>query len=532
MIRIGFMLLCLACAPVAFALPFEDELHLPVTQQTHRVTQLVALDPGITFAVLDVDGPGCVRHIWMTIGENVPRGIVLRMYWDGEVEPSVESPLSDFFGVGHNLPAPEQPFATPLLVVAPKNGYNIYFPMPFRTHARITVTNEQDEALADGGGVYFQADYVTYAELPVETPYFHAQWRREAPATRRGRPYDIVQAVGKGFLAGVTLHVRTDDTSDKWFHGGGDYTFIDGDNNPNLIKGIGGEDFFGQSWHSSRFISPYAGSTHHQDDRVSMYRFFVESPIHFERSIRFAYGALENEITSVGYWYQTEPHQRFTRFPDYEHRLPESSLDARDIEIELEEDLQVNVAVLGPFYAHLDSLNPLDGLSTIDTNLSLLTNYLLPYKHVVPDEDNRPVRWERARTVLSWLDFDAYYKPKIPKSTGIMSMPDTVNYVYIQMLADGARTCQLFLGHDDPLRIWLNGEQVSEMPIHHGFASSVVDLSLREGRNDLLIKVANTWNANFAANALAIRFRDTQGIRFATFDSLPLTPERAANLDE
>ena len=61
------------------------------------------IEPGQTLTVLDVDGPATLTHIWFTLAtdENYHlKKIVLRMYWDGETTPSVETPLGDFFGLG------------------------------------------------------------------------------------------------------------------------------------------------------------------------------------------------------------------------------------------------------------------------------------------------------------------------------------------------------------------------------------------------------------------------------------------------
>src|ERR1035438_3601338 len=63
----------------------------------------VPIKAGQTLTLLDANGAGAIRHIWMTI--NSPskyhlRELVLRMYWDGETDPSVEVPIGDFFGTG------------------------------------------------------------------------------------------------------------------------------------------------------------------------------------------------------------------------------------------------------------------------------------------------------------------------------------------------------------------------------------------------------------------------------------------------
>ena len=68
------------------------------------------LEPGETVTLAEMDGPGVIQHIWITVTDRtsdrnryILRDLVLRMYWDGEETPSVESPLGDFFCCGFGL---------------------------------------------------------------------------------------------------------------------------------------------------------------------------------------------------------------------------------------------------------------------------------------------------------------------------------------------------------------------------------------------------------------------------------------------
>ncbi len=509
----------LAAAAVVAA-PFERLLDLPSDYTSHRVSRLDAIPSGETQTLLDIEGPGAITHLWMTLGQHDPRGVVLRMYWDDETAPSVEAPIADFFGVGHGQLEPELYFGTPCLAVAPKNGYNAYFPMPFRKHARVTVANENGETLSDGGGVYFQADYMAFAALPETTPYFHAQWRREAPAQRRGAPYTILKALGEGFVAGVTLHVRTLDRSDRWFHGGGDMLFIDGRTAPEIIKGIGGEDFFGESWSSALFAGPNAGCTSQRNGEVSMYRFFLEGPPRFSESVRVTYGALENEMTSVAYWYQRGPHAAFTVLPPREQRDPRSTIKPGEFDLGFAARPPLEVALVGPFEGDIETKTPLDGMHPIDTSVALATNYSRPYKNIFPDPENRRVQWERAATDLHWLDLEAIYEPKMPFAGGVQFMPNAIAYVLIRVNASDARAAILNVGHDDAVKVWLNGAVAADLAERSGFGRDPIELNLRKGPNEVLLKVANAWNTNFAAFALALSFEKIEGLSFDEFAGL------------
>ncbi|MBN2308952.1 MAG: DUF2961 domain-containing protein [Candidatus Hydrogenedentes bacterium] len=522
-LRATGVVLALALSAGARGLPFEAELGLPDGGQAGRVTQLMGVGPGATETLMDLAGPACITHIWMTTAKNDYRRIVLRMYWDGESEPSVEAPLADFFGVGHNHRAPERPFATACLAVAPNNGYNCYFPMPFRHAARVTVTNEQEQAV--NGAVYFQADYRTFDGLPDEVPYFHAQWRRESPALRRARPYSIIEATGRGFIAGMTYHLREDDAADAWYHGGGDVVFLDAGARPRCLNGIGGEDYFGAAWGIAPFVSPYTGCTHQADGQLSMYRFYLEGPIRFEESARLAFGAMANEITSVGYWYQVEPHHRFCRLPAAELRDPEAPLEPGSHAEELLPGRQLNVAVIGPFAGGLDTGLPPDG--GVDLGHPAGTNFTGPYKLDHPGEDDRQVRWERARTTLGWLDLAALYKPKMAGPRCVQQMSGAVAYVCVRVRAEAACPCRFLLGHDDPVRVSVNGEPIGDLDRQAGFQGEDVVLPLRAGWNDVVLKVANTGNENWGAFAISLSFADADGLEFDAFSELPAAPELA-----
>src|ERR1700685_3229708 len=135
---------------------------------------------GETLTLLDTDGPGMISHVWVTIASDDPnhlKALVLRMYWDGEATPSVETPIGDFFGLGlgdyhlyQSLP----------LSVGGDKALNSFFPMPFQKHARITVTNDGAHRT---DAFYFNIDYRAYSKpLAGDLLYFHAQYRQAAPA--------------------------------------------------------------------------------------------------------------------------------------------------------------------------------------------------------------------------------------------------------------------------------------------------------------------------------------------------------------
>jgi len=301
--------------------------------------------PGETLTLLDENGPGFLTHIWVTIASEDPnhlKAIVLRMYWDGESAPSVEAPIGDFFGLG--LGDYYQYQSVPLQVGSEK-ALNCFFPMPFQKHARITVANEGS---IKTDAFYFNIDYRIYAKpLPADQLYFHAQYRQAAPAqgtTNQWQSngemdskknlngdgnYIWLEATGRGHFVGVTMSVLQN--QDKWWGEGDDMFFVDGEKLPS-INGTGSEDYFLGAWGFQHpfayglFGAPVVGQEV-AGSRSSVYRFHLDSPITFTKSLRatIEHGHANHRSDnyySVAYWYQTEPHATFPALPPLEQRIP------------------------------------------------------------------------------------------------------------------------------------------------------------------------------------------------------------------
>ena len=164
--------------------------------QGWKVNPYIRIQPGETFTLADIDGPGAIQHIWMTPAGKW-RYSILRIYWDNETEPSVECPVGDFFGMGWGQYAP---LVSSAICVNPGSAFNCYWVMPFRKHCRITMENVGD---ADVMTLYYQIDY-TLTDVPSDAAYFHAQYRRLNPNVTSD--YTIVEGIkGKGHYVGVYL---------------------------------------------------------------------------------------------------------------------------------------------------------------------------------------------------------------------------------------------------------------------------------------------------------------------------------------
>lgn len=294
--------------------------------------------PGQTFTLLDEAGPGVITHVWITIASNEHyhlKKLVLRMYWDGESAPSVEAPVGDFFGLGLGDYFLYQ--SIPLAVSSDK-ALNSFFPMPFEKHAKITVTNEGQRKV---DAFYFNIDYRAYTKpLSQDTLYFHAQYRQGAPNKAiRGNGLNLtgednyvwMEATGRGHFAGVTMSVL--ENADGWWGEGDDMFFVDGEKLPS-INGTGSEDYFLGAWDFSGkpfayglFGAPQVGPER-AGGRWSVYRFHLDSPIPFTKSLRatIEHGTANDRADnyySVAYWYQTEPHAAFPPLPPVAERWPQ-----------------------------------------------------------------------------------------------------------------------------------------------------------------------------------------------------------------
>jgi hypothetical protein len=283
------------------------------------------IEPGTTAVLADIQGPGAIHHIWVTIAAEpfYGRKLILRMYWDGEKNPSVEAPIGDFFGVGHGL---NRSFSSlPINCSSEGRARNCYWFMPFQRSARVTVTNEGTEPV---GAFYYYIDYRTLKELPPDTPSFHAQYRQEMPCLP-GQNYLLLEAEGRGHYAGCNLSILQ--RSMGWWGEGDDMIYVDGEAAPSL-HGTGSEDYFSDAWGMREDENLFYGCPLQEDDfqagsKATVYRFHIPDPIPFQKSIRVTieHGHANDRsdfYSSVSYWYQAEPHKPFPPLPFVSERLP------------------------------------------------------------------------------------------------------------------------------------------------------------------------------------------------------------------
>jgi len=301
-----------------------------------KISPSIHVEPQSVVTLAEIEGPGAIQHIWMTTHPQHWRNLIFRIYWDEEEDPSVQTPYGDFFcnGWGERANVHSIPIA-----VNPAGGFNSYWEMPFRKSAWITMENVGDDVAV----LYYQIDY-TLTRIPDDVGYFHAHWRRSNPL-----PYKEVHTIvdhirGHGHYVGT--YIAWGVNNNGWWGEGEIKFYLDGDKDFPTICGTGTEDYFGGAWNFEQppgqycpFNSPFSGlpqvikpdGLYRSQQRFGMYRWHIMDPIRFEQDLRVTiqalgwrnptskgrrYLPLQDDIASVAYWYQTEPHVPHPPMPD------------------------------------------------------------------------------------------------------------------------------------------------------------------------------------------------------------------------
>ncbi len=303
-----------------------------------KLSPCVRIQPGETITVAEITGSGAIRHIWMT-GYNINWRLgILRFYWEDSDVPSVECPIGDFFGSAEVNKL--NPYGSLMTCVNPKNGLNCYWEMPFRKKCRITYENLSEKEMT----LFYQVDYVL-GPVPENAGYFHAQFRRENPVQKKV-PYTVIDDIrGKGQYVGTYMYWTVH--SNDWWGEGEIKFYMDGDKEYPTICGTGTEDYFcgGDGFLTQddksyqEYATPYAGFLKttpdgclHPQQRFSMYRWHITDPIYFEKDLKITiqdlgwastdrkagYAALQDDISSVAFWYQMTPATQMHSLPSAE----------------------------------------------------------------------------------------------------------------------------------------------------------------------------------------------------------------------
>ena len=320
----------------------------------------IKIGAGEKIDIARIKGAGIIKHIWCTFDcKKDPlclRKAVIRMYWDGEENPSVQSPLGDFFGQGwgESYNYISLPFAA-----SPKGGkgLNCFLPMPFGTEARIEIENQSSEPFR---AFYFYVDYEKHGKIEDDMGRFHAWWNHELTDPRPegenewrtlgpypNNPSDkdnyvFLEAQGKGHYIGVNYFV--DCPTPMWYGEGDDMFLVDGEPWPGSMHGTGTEDYFCTAYCPREiYLHPFFGCAKTPSSsgflgRTHVYRFHFADPIYFEKSLRASIehghaNALTLDLASVAYWYQNEPHKLLAPIQTIDERMPMSEITTSDIHL-------------------------------------------------------------------------------------------------------------------------------------------------------------------------------------------------------
>lgn len=306
-----------------------------------KLRPCIQIAPGETVTLCDTDGPGMITHIWFT--GYVGHSFVMRIYWENEEFPSVEAPISAFFGCAYDENFKDRDgnyivLNSAKILTAPGRGFNSYWEMPFAKHCRITMENrgKKEETL-----FYMISGW--YGEIPQDAGYFHAAYRQEHPVTK-GRAYTIIDGIeGRGCFAGVTLATGMNGNNTCWVEGEAKM-YIDDDQYPSMNY-TGTEDYFCGSYgfgndiilnRYQTFSGMYTGlfaimgdnrEFYNGQQRFLLYRFHEKDPVYFSKNFKMTIdnlgwtGPRYDDYTSVAYWYLEKPSKLAKKLPSDEEMV-------------------------------------------------------------------------------------------------------------------------------------------------------------------------------------------------------------------
>jgi len=303
--------------------------------QGWKISPSIRIKAGATLELANINGPGVIQQIWMTPG-GPWRFAIIRIFWDGSDTPSVECPVGDFFACGWGQFAPVNSLA---VCVNPGSAFNCYWQMPFRKYCRITYENIGTDDMT----LYYQINY-SLQPVPDEAAYFCAQFRRINPLPEK-EVYTILDGVdGWGHYIGTYMCWGVNNTG--WWGEGEIKFFIDRDKEFPTICGTGTEDYFCGSYNFENqvtkqyqeYTTPYAGlcqvirpdGVYKSQTRFGMYRWHITDPVRFESNLRVTiqalgwrsggrYLPLQDDISSVAFWYQAHPAKPFPALPSKDY---------------------------------------------------------------------------------------------------------------------------------------------------------------------------------------------------------------------
>ena len=458
--------------PKTYTDPAVPLLQLPTQFRSRRTTANIATVPDRAFDVLNVQGAGCVRHLWFVFGEKELDGLEIEVTVDGGAQPQVRMPFRSFFGTllgfedYHIASAGFANFPNftvtndPLIPPKASPGWNCHLPIPFSKSCRIRLHSKSPK---HGAAMIDWQQYRGNVDL---TPLrFHAQRNIALPASP-AKPFPIAEVEGTGFLAGYIMGWRQKDHGDMVFHNSGTRMLIDGETDPHVICGCNVEDDFGFSWGFNQYQTQWAGCPYRDnrgrtDQDGVYYRFFGPDPVLFRSSLLFTSNARPDDYEAVSYFY----------------KVPQSKAPAANSPGDwVAVGLFADGADFNAFQQPADEVIRQLSQSTLPEIIKVGTTAYPQHK----------LKSERG-----WLRLEhaVQHRPPYP--------PEGHSYyVRTTLPSDTDHEATLRLAFDDWAIVWLNGTKLATLDHADGFNAAMLPVSLRKGENQLVIKTNNQQNTD------------------------------------
>jgi hypothetical protein len=338
--------------PAAVAQPHADLIHQPYLLDTGLISRSICFEnptgapgeggkaasrlgvgrkgapsrtiqPGETVVLCDIEGPGTIRHIWLTTAREpvVQRACVIRAWWDAQEHPSIECPIGDLFGFAHGK---IMSYDSAVHSVGPTGGRNIWLPMPFGQKAKMTFTNEGNKPVP----LYYQIDYTLGDKHPQAVGRLHVLFHRENPTSEKKDFPLLPQRRQAGRFVGSVIGVRNLHPG-QWWGEGEVKVYMDGDSEFPTIVGTGSEDYVGLAWGIQQTPFLYNGCSLNQNNFVSMYRWHLPDPVAWQKEARITIQQIawkdglaetEDDWSCATFWYEPIPSAPLPTMPDVKAR--------------------------------------------------------------------------------------------------------------------------------------------------------------------------------------------------------------------
>lgn len=445
-------------------------VRLPAEFDSHRATKRVDLKAGESFDLLNAEGPGCVRHFWITT--TAPDFLQIEITCDGAETPQVKMKLNRLFGVllGQK---PYRIESAPIKLL-PKSGFNSYFPIPFASSCKIVLRNISQHKTA----VWSMANWHKYdSEVKLTPLRLHALFTQQKKAAPLGTTL-LGSIEGRGFVAGMFHAIRRHDKRDMIWHTGGDTWLIDGETNPHVLRGIGSEDVFGHSFGLWKDASQWTGGVHAVGEagntsEIVAYRFFGIDSVAFKSSLVLRFGTRANDYESVLYFYKDQ-----TAKPVEVESPPEWTLSGSDYVSDFE--AFKNEPLVKP--------PPPGQAKRGQPRLTMRKDITATPEH-------------------TWIDFARWFRFNAGGNTGTQPYGCSADASTVIRSAK-QRKVILRVAFDDWAKVWLNGEPIATLRHDNGVKTADVPVTLEPGKNQLVIRLSNFDNIQWRCWAFSCVVRD------------------------